>query len=106
VERSGTCGAIPESVTTIATQPVDVVRDVPPCTSGQILYSTDNCEVTNVDIVCPEDGIAAGATSTSNGKYYWDESGDVGTGTLNLVIRNPDATVLCQSSYDVSVVRL
>jgi hypothetical protein len=102
-ERSGTCGAIPEQIATIDAQPA---TPPPPCISGEIRYSADNCEVTNIDVLCPEDGIAPGATSTTNGKYTWAQDGSSGTGQLNLVIKDSSSLVLCQSSYNVAATRL
>jgi hypothetical protein len=102
-ERSGTCGAITEQIVTLDAQPT---APLAPCTSGEIRYSADNCEVTNVNIVCPEDGIAPGATSTTNGKYNWNESGSSGSGDATIVVRDAGDLILCQSSYRISAVRL
>ncbi len=102
VERTGTCGGLVEEVMTLESQPVDVVNDLAPCTSGHILCSANNCDQRGHRV----DGIKAGATSNANGKYDWDRAGDRGTGILNLAIRNASGEVLCQSSYEVTTVRL
>jgi hypothetical protein len=102
-ERSGNCGAIPEQIVTIDAQPMTPPA---PCMSGEIRYSSDNCEVTNVNIVCPENGVAPGATSTSNGKYTWTRSASSGSGEVNMVVKDDSGLVICQSSYSVSATRL
>lgn len=103
VERTGTCGPMPEQIFTFDEQPLEPPV---PCTSGEIRYSKDNCEVTNVDVVCPEDGVARGATSTLNGKYTWSSDASFGSGQLHLVVKNLRGAVLCQSTYNVEVNRL
>lgn len=100
-ETSGTCGDIPNQVFTIERQPTEIVA---PCT-GEIVYSADNCEVTNVDVTCPETGVAADAFSVSNGKYLWDCDAGAGEGTANLRVSD-SVGILCQSSYDVFAERL
>jgi hypothetical protein len=102
-QRSGNCGVIAEQILTIDAQPTTPPA---PCLSGEIRYSSDNCEVTNINIVCPEDGVAPGATSTSNGKYRWSDSGSSGTGEVNMVVKDESGLVICQSSYSVTAVRL
>lgn len=102
-ERSGTCGTLSEQIGTFDGQPA---APPPPCTSGEIRYSADNCEVTNVNIVCPEDGIGPGVTSTSNGKYSWSADGAHGSGQLAIVAKDASGVVLCNSSYDVVATRL
>jgi hypothetical protein len=102
-ERSGTCGAIPEQMGTIDAQPT---APPPPCTSGEIRYSSNNCEVTNVNLVCPEDAVAAGATSTTNGKYTWNADGSRGVGEMSILIKDSSGLALCQSSYNVVATRL
>lgn len=98
--RSGNCGDIPEQVDTITSQPTEPAA---PCT-GTIGYSADNCEVTN-DIICPEDGLGAGWTSTIELKATWSESGDRGTAIQQVVIKNADGGIECQGSYDATVTR-
>jgi hypothetical protein len=102
-ERSGTCGGIPEQIVTIDTQPT-----VPPapCTGGEIRYSADNCEVTLVNVTCPEDGVAPGATSTVNGKVTWSADASSGSGQLTYVFKASTGGVLCQSSYNIVDTRL
>jgi hypothetical protein len=102
-ERSGTCGAMTESISTLDAQPTSPPS---PCTSGEIRYSSDNCEVTNVDVVCPQDGVATGATSTMNGKYDWAKDGSAGAGVMAVAIKDSSGLVICQSSYDVTAKRL
>jgi len=102
-ERSGTCGAIPEQVGTLDAQPT---APPAPCTSGEIRYSIDNCEVTNINIVCPEDAVATGATSTTNGKYTWNADGSRGVGEMSILIKDSSGLALCQSSYNVGATRL
>jgi hypothetical protein len=102
-ERSGTCGAIPEQIVTIDAQPV---APDPPCTGGEIRYSPNNCEVTNVNITCPENGVAPGASSILNGKFTWSHDGSSGSGILTLVVKDSTGAVLCQSSYNAVDVRL
>ena len=104
-ERDGTCGRMIEQVFTVNVQPVE---PTPPCT-GEIRYSEDNCEVTNVDITCPEEGIGPGVISITNGKYEWTEDGDVGTGTMQIVLWDTapyNDRLICQSTYDVDIERL
>jgi hypothetical protein len=101
-EQSGNCGPIPDQVITIDAQPV---APEAPCT-GMIRHSEDNCEVTVIDVTCPEPGIGAGVTSTMNGKAQWSEDGSSGDATVNLVVRDVDGVVLCQSSYAVEYERL
>jgi hypothetical protein len=102
-QRTGTCGNIPENISTIDEQPVVPPK---PCTDGEIRYSADNCEVTNIDITCPEDGIQAAAVSVVNGKYTWTTDASGGTGQANFVIKTEAGSVICQSSYDVEITRL
>lgn len=102
-ERSGTCGAIPEQMFTVDVQPTTPPS---PCTSGEIRYSSDNCEVTNINIVCPEDAIAAGATSTTNGKYTWNADGSRGVGEMTILIKDSAGLAICQSSYNIVDTRL
>jgi hypothetical protein len=96
-ERSGTCGDIPEQIVTIDSEPL-----VPPapCTGGEIRYSDDNCDVTLVNVVCPEPGIGPGVTSTTNGKVTWSSDGSSGSGVLTIVVRDGTGGILCQSSYN------
>jgi hypothetical protein len=103
VERSGACGAFPEQLMTIDEQPTTAP---PPCFSGEIRYSSNNCEVTNVDVHCPEPGSGEGHTSMTNGKYTWNESGSRGEGTMQIVLRDAESRILCQSTYNVIAVRL
>jgi hypothetical protein len=102
-ERSGTCGAIPEQMRTLDAQPT---VPLPPCTSGEIRYSADNCEVTNINIVCPEDAVAPAATSTTNGKETWNEDGSRGVGEMTILVKDSAGLGICQSSYDVVATRL
>lgn len=102
-ERTGNCGQIPEQIDTLDEQPASPPK---PCTDGEIRYSKDNCEVTNIDITCPEEGIERGATSIVSGKYRWSSDGGSGTGEANFVVKDAQGLVLCQSSYDVVVTRL
>jgi hypothetical protein len=62
--------------------------------------------VTTVNVVCPEDGIGPGVTSTTNGKAYWDDAGSLGTGQATIVVRDASGAILCQSSYDVTTTKL
>lgn len=101
-ERTGTCGAIPEQITTIDSEPT--APDAP-CT-GEIRYSMDNCEVTLVNIVCPQNTIAAGDTSTENGKVTWSQDGASGNGQEQLVVKTSTGQIQCQSSYDLVGTRL
>lgn len=102
-ERSGNCGAIPEQMGTFDAQPT---TPPPPCTSGEIRYSADNCEVTNINIVCPEDAVAPGATSTTNGKYTWNADGSRGVGEMTIMLKESSGLGICQSSYNVVATRL
>jgi hypothetical protein len=62
--------------------------------------------VTNVNITCPADSIAAGATTVLNGKYTWSADGSSGSGELSISLRNAAGQAQCQSSYDANAVRL
>jgi hypothetical protein len=106
VERTGTCGPLTEQITTETQDSVSCHQPPAPCTSGGIQDSPDNCEVTTVNVVCPEDGIGPGATSTTNGKAYWNDAGSQGTGQATIVIRDAGGAILCQSSYDVTTTKL
>jgi hypothetical protein len=97
------CGAIPEQVVTVDVQPL---TPPPPCTGGEIRYSADNCEVTLVNVTCPEDGIAPGASSILNGKVTWSSDGSSGSGLVTLVVKSSTGAVLCQSSYNDLETRL
>lgn len=101
-ERSGNCGALTEQIVTIDAQPT--APDAP-CT-GEIRYSADNCEVTNVNVICPEPGIATGAYSVQNGKYTWSTSGSSGGGSVTFRVYDGDDALLCQSTYSVSAQRI
>lgn len=100
-ERSGDCGAIAESIMTVDGQPASPPA---PCT-GEIRYSADNCDVTEVNIMCPETSVA-GSTSTTNGKVTWSQDGSFGSGQLAIVVNDASGAILCQSSYDISATRL
>lgn len=102
-ERSGNCGDMPEQVTTIDAQPT---APPPPCTSGEIRYSADNCEVTNINILCPEDAIAGGATSTTNAKFTWSPDGSTGRGVMSILLTDSSGVAICQSTYDAVATRL
>jgi hypothetical protein len=102
-EKSGTCGAIPEQTGTFDAQPT---APLPPCTSGEVRYSGDNCEVTSINIVCPEDAVATGATSTTNVKCTWNADGSRGVGEMSILVKDSSGLALCQSSYNVVVTRL
>ena len=102
LETTGSCGPIPDQVITIDAQPTAV----DPSCVGEIRTSADNCEVTLVDVVCPEPGIGEGVTSTANGKAQWSVDGGTGDATLNLVVRDFDGVVLCQSSYEAEYDRI
>jgi hypothetical protein len=97
-ERSGNCGSA-ETVETIDAQPS---KPPPPCTAGEIRYSEDNCEVTNVNVTCPT---TEGGTSVINGKYTWSKDGSSGAGTMAMTIGD-NLGLVCQSSYDVTLERL
>lgn len=88
-----------ESIGTISGQPTAVAAT---CT-GQIIYSADNCEVTNVNITCPT---PSGQVVTRNGKYEWSTDATHGQGQLFLVLRETTGLLVCQSSYDVVITRL
>lgn len=100
-EQTGGCGPIPDQVVT-----VDEMTTIGAECSGRAENSADNCEVTIVDLACPEPGIGAGVTSTANAKVSWATDGEQGDGLFNLVVRDVDGIVLCQSSYDVEYDRL
>lgn len=102
LETSGGCGPIPDQVITIDAQPTAV----DPSCVGEIRTSEDNCDVTLVDVVCPEAGIGPGVTSTANGKAQWSGDGATGDAALNLVVRDAGGVVLCQSSYEVAYDRI
>jgi hypothetical protein len=102
VETTGSCGPIPDQVITIDAQPMAV----DPSCVGDVRTSEDNCDVTLVDVVCPEPGIGEGVTSTANGKAQWSRDGGTGDATVNLVVRDFDGVVLCQSSYEVAYDRI
>src|SRR5690349_19561037 len=106
VERSGTCGPLTEQITTESQTDISCHQPPAPCTSGGIQDSVDNCQVTTVNVVCPEDGVGPGVTSTANGKAYWDEAGSMGTGQMSIVVRDASGAILCQSSYDVTTTKL
>lgn len=101
-ERSGTCGQMATETLIVDEQPTSVPE---PCTDGEIRYSDDNCEVTNINVTCPGGGLP-GDTMISNGKYTWDESGDVGFGFVTITVQSARGSTRCQSSYDVSISRL
>ncbi|MEZ4376225.1 MAG: hypothetical protein R3B07_35805 [Polyangiaceae bacterium] len=101
-ERSGNCGALTETIGTIDAQPT---APPAPCT-GEIRYSEDNCEVTNVNITCPEPAVSTGAYSIQNGKYSWSTDGSSGSGSLNLKVYDGNDALLCQSTYSASAQRL
>lgn len=79
---------------------------VDPSCTGEVRTSEDNCDVTLVDVTCAEPGIGEGVTSTANGKAQWSRDGGTGDGTVNVVVRDFDGVVLCQSSYEVAYDRI
>ena len=74
-----------------------------PCT-GSISYTSDNCEVI-YNAECPVDAVAKGVTLTVSGKSKWSTDASKGTAVEAWFMTNPDGTMLCQGTYDVSVVR-
>jgi hypothetical protein len=103
---SGNCGQIPDRTTNLDSRP-----EKPPsfCTSGEIRYSDDNCQVSYIDITCPLEELGPGlgpGTSTQNGTYTLAQDASTGTGKLTLLDLNPDGDVLCQGNYDLKLVRL
>jgi hypothetical protein len=101
-ERSGTCGRMPSETLYVHEQPASPPA---PCTDGEIRYSDDNCEVTNVNVTCPEEGLSSDVLTTS-GKYTWNEDGSAAFGSVTVTVRTLSGRVRCQSSYDVTVTRL
>jgi hypothetical protein len=99
-ERSGNCGPIPEQLQTITEQPT---MPEAPCT-GAIDYSEDNCSVTS-SVVCPEDGLGAGWTSTVELKADWNESGSAGTAIVQFVVKDGAGGIVCQSTYNVTITK-
>jgi hypothetical protein len=100
-ERTGDCGPQSESIVTIAGEPV---APDSPC-MGQILYSTDNCNVTEVNVACPDSAVA-GSTLVTNGKTSWSTDGASGGGQTVITLIDASGVYLCSSSYDVTATRL
>ncbi len=101
VERSGTCGQIPDQIFSTTSQ--EAASMLQSGCTGSSSTSADNCDVT-LDVTCPG---AAGYHVTQRGKVTWSNSGASATGVIQLVITTDDAgAAFCSSIYDVIVRRL
>jgi hypothetical protein len=102
-ERSGTCGELEPSTFSAEEQPTSVEL---PCTDGEIRYSDDNCEVSNINVTCPGGELPGDRGIVLNSKYTWNEEGDAAFGVSTILILGAGGRTRCQSTYDVSVTRL
>ena len=94
-ERTGNCGPITESISTVAAQPTTVA---PSCT-GSITYSNDNCEV-RFNSRCP----IKGGTSTDEGLAKWSVDASYGEAVFELTVEVGSST--CRSTYDLVMQRI
>lgn len=99
-QLTGNCGQVPDVIQTVDHQPTDADLRAAGC-SGQVLYSPDNCEVTNVAVRCP----VTGGTVTQDGKFYWNADGSRGEGELALNVQ-AGTYGSCYGTYHVTLVRL
>lgn len=97
--ESGNCGDLGATIQTLERQPTADDIIAMGC-SGQLVYSVDNCEVTDVDLKCP----ITGGTSTFNGKYYWNVDGSQGSGEVSIEIAL--GSTLCFGTYHATMSRL
>lgn len=102
VETGGTCGNMRPATLYFHNQP-DAVPE--PCTDGEVRHSDDNCEMTNINVACPEDSIR-GEVMITNGKYTWNADGAAGFGSVTITVQAANGRVRCQGSYDVTITRL
>jgi hypothetical protein len=100
-ERSGTCGAIDESIDTISEQPTE---PEPPCT-GEISYSANNCRVT-ASQECPGDSVEPEATIEMDSVADWNASGTRGTAIQEVTVKDSDGVTICHSTYDAVITKL
>lgn len=101
VERSGgTCGALPDSLVTINSQPT---APAAPCT-GSISYSKDNCDVT-IAQTCPVSSDAGVYTLRQTGTATWNADGSSGSAAIEMILADSNGVVQCQSTYDLTETR-
>lgn len=97
-ETEGNCGEAPTAVAN---------ADLPPTTDPNCeqttLVSDDECEITTL-IECAEPSVGPDVTSKMRTVIRWAHDGESADGVATISITTPDS-VLCHSSYDVTVDR-
>ena len=97
-ERSGTCGAISEQIVTFGSSAA--AASTSQCTSDGSA-SADGCKVTFA-LTCPSPDLGKGAKSVSQGTATWSADGLSGTSLSQLALYEPNGSLACQSTYDLT----
>jgi len=92
----GTCGARKAVIGELDSQPTEVK---PPCT-GSISYSNDNCKVV-FESSCP----ATNGLRVTRGVATWSPDATQGRSSEDVFVKAEDGSLVCSSSYDVTVER-
>jgi hypothetical protein len=101
-ERDGDCGPLPNETIDGAGDR----RSIPPdCTEGYIRYSPDNCRVES-NWRCPEPTLGQGYYTDTAINTDWDEAGRNGSASMRRLLKDPQARLICGSTYDVRITKL
>jgi hypothetical protein len=96
-ERSGDCGPLDPQIVVAGGQ-----SSAPDgCTGGQVPSASDSCLV-SLDQTCPA---AEGTSVTQVGQVRWAADASSGSGTVQVTLLDAGGTVLCQSTYGLTITR-